>query len=310
MDISVDTDLLKSHFNVSDARLRLVEGDVRSPALLESLSRDERITHVVHGATVTHDDETERKDPGRYLDVNVGGTLSVLEWLRTLTPLERYIHVSTGKVYGSPTSLSPRELQPEQGPFNPPELYAVSKYAAELVAARYATLFGLPVVRVRLADVFGPMERPTGARSKNSMSLPYRMVRSTLEHRPLRISECTLRAGGDFLSAEDVAKAVELLLYWKSLPHDVFNIASGRRHAIPMLFEVFRSIAPEFRYEVVDSDQAEVHLNPDDRLARFNAYSISRITELDWRPRTLESQFRSYWEWVVQDPHARCPSLN
>jgi nucleoside-diphosphate-sugar epimerase len=310
LDISVDADLARSNFGGADGQLRLVEGDVCDQALLGSLSRDERVTHVVHGATVTHDGETERGDPTRYIRVNLDGTLAILEWLRTLPDLERYIHVSTGGVYGDPSALSPRDMQPETGPFDPPELYAVSKYAAELVVRRYGTLFGLPVCRIRLSDVFGPMERPTGARAKSSMSLPYRMMRATIERRPLRVSEATLRAGGDFLSAEDIAAAVEKLLFCQALPYDVFNIAAGQRYPVPELFEIFGAIAPEFRYQVVSPDLAEIHFDPNDRLARFNAYAISRISELDWRPRPLEVQFRSYREWVARDPETRCPSLD
>lgn len=310
LDISVDAELARSHFGAADGRLRLVEGDVRDAALLETLSRDETITHVVHGATVTHDDETERRDPTRYIKVNLDGTLAILEWLRTLTGLERYLHVSTGGVYGDPTPLSPREIQPETGPFDPPEFYAVSKYAAELVVRRYGALFGLPVCRIRLSDVFGPMERPTGARAKSSMSLPYRMLRAAIERRPLRVSQDTVRAGGDFLSAEDVAAAVDKLLFCQALPYDVFNIAAGVRTPLSELFEIFGRVAPEFRHQVVSPDLAEIIFDPNDRLARFNAYSISRISELDWRPRPLEAQFRSYWEWVAQDPETRCRSLD
>ena len=310
LDISVDAALLRKFVGDSNGQLQFVEGDVRSLALLKSISRKERITHVVHGATVTHDRELERTDPGRFIDVNLGGTLTILEWMRTLGDLERCIHVSTGGVYGNPTALSPVEFQPETGPFDPPELYAVSKYAAELVARRYGTLFGLPVCRVRLPDVFGPMERPTGARTKASMSLPYRMMRSTIERKPLRISKSTLRAGGDFLSAQDVAMALEILLFRKALPHDVFNIASGKRRNIPEVFDAFRAAAPEFRHQVVSSDQSEIHMNPDDRLARYNAYSIPRISALGWSPRPLETQFRNYRDWVVQEPDVRCPRLD
>ena len=309
LDISFDAVLARFLRETASGRLRLVEGDVRDGSLLRSLSRDERITHVVHGAAVTHDDESERRDPTRYIEINFNGTLAILEWLRTLPGLTRYIHVSTGGVYGAPTLHSPHEIQPESGPFDPPELYAVSKYAAELVARRYGALFGLPVCRIRLSDVFGPMERPTGARSTSCMSLPYRMVRSTIEGRPIRVSDATLQAAGDFLSAEDIAVAVDKLLFCQALPYDLFNIAAGVRYSVPELFGTFRLVAPEFRHEVVSSEDAEIDMNPLNCRARFNAYSISRISELAWRARPLESQLRSYREWVAQDPEQRCPRL-
>jgi nucleoside-diphosphate-sugar epimerase len=310
LDSAAPSAIVESFFERFADRLQFVQGDVRDQALLRFLSGQGGFSHVVHGATVTHDAQAERRDPVRYIDVNLNGTVSVLEWQRAQPGLERLIHVSTGGVYGDPTSLSPVDIQPESGPFDPPELYAVSKYAAELVARRYGVLFRLPVCRIRLSDVFGPMERPTGARSASCMSLPYRMMRATIEHRPLRVSKETLDAAGDFLSAEDVAEAVARLLFAPSLSHDVFNIAAGRRYPVVQLFECFRHVIPQFTWEAVPADREEVRFDPENRLARYNAYSISRIRELGWNPRPLEAQLKSYAEWVDGDPQRRCPKLD
>jgi nucleoside-diphosphate-sugar epimerase len=305
LDLAVKDRLAREFFGAAGSRLQLFEGDVRDPEILRSISKGISVSHVVHGATVTHDAETERTDPTRYINVNLGGTVALLEWLRTLTGLRRFVYVSTGGVYGGPQPGSPMDIQSEIGPFDPPELYAVSKYAAELVVRRYANLFDLPACRVRLSDIFGPMERPTKAR--RLMSLPYRMMRALIERRPLRITGPTLEAGGDYLSAEDVASAILAILKCESLPYDLFNIAAGVWRTVPEIFTAFAAVAPSFQHETAAPDEAEVDLNPANRLARYNAYAISRIRELGWRPRRLEEQFGTYLEWVMQEPEARCP---
>jgi dTDP-glucose 4,6-dehydratase len=305
LDVTTKDALAREFFGAAGDRLRLFEGDIRDAKVLRSISQDISVTYVVHGATVTHDAETERTDPTRYVDVNLGGTVALLEWLRTLTSLRRFVYVSTGGVYGNPQPASPLDIQSEIGPFDPPELYAVSKYAAELVVRRYASLFNLPACRVRLSDVFGPMERPTGTR--RLMSLPFRMMRALIERRPLRITRPTLSAGGDYLSAQDVAAAILAILKRESLPYDLFNIAAGVWRTVPEIFTAFATVAPGFQHEIVAPGEAEVDLNPANRLARYNAYAIARIKELGWHPRRLEDQFGAYLKWIMQEPEARCP---
>jgi nucleoside-diphosphate-sugar epimerase len=306
LDLAVGDLLAREFFGAAGERVRTYEGDVRDPETLRSIGRDLALSHVVHGAAVTHDVERERTDPTCYIDVNLGGTVKLLEWLRTLRGLRRFVYIGTGGVYGSPQPGSPTALQPEAGPFDPPELYAVSKYAAELVVRRYATLFDLPACRVRLSDVFGPMERPTGARRR--MSLPYRMMRALIEGRPLRITARTLDAGGDYLSAEDAAGALRAILDSGSLPYDLFNVAAGEWRSVSEIFAAFAAVAPGFRQQIVAPDAAEVDMDPANRLARYNAYAVSRIGELGWRPRRLEEQFRTYLDWVMEEPDARCPA--
>jgi dTDP-glucose 4,6-dehydratase len=306
LDLDASNPMAQRFFGEPGHRLHLVSGDVRDTALLRDIGQRIAITHVVHGATVTHDSETEKRDPARYINVNLDGTVAVLEWLRTQAPRARMIHVSTGAVYGSPQTSSPTELQPEVGPFDPPELYAVSKYAAELVVRRYAELFKLAACRVRFSDVFGPMERPTG--SRHSMSLPWHMMRALMDDRPLRVTHRSLHAGGDFISAEDVSQALLRLLRNAHLPYDLFNIAAGERVPLPEMFAAFAKVAPNFRYEAVSAAEAEVDVDPGNLLARYNAYAIARISELGWRPRSLEDQFASYLAWVMTDPDRRRPT--
>lgn len=281
-----------------ETRLRLVRGDVRDRTFLRSLAEDGAPTHVVHGAAITHSPASERADPLRFIQANLGGTVAVLEWLRTLPTPQRFIFVSTGGVYGTASDASPRDIQPETGPFDPPELYAATKYAAELMVRRYAALFNLSACRVRPSDVFGRMERPTGART--GMSLPYRMAVALREGRALRVSQRSLAAGGDYVGTDDVADAFALLLFAKHLPYDVFNIASGVWVTVDEMLKAFATVAPGFRYEVVPAADAEIDFDPGNRLARYNAYDISRLAALGWRPHPLRDQLAAYLDWLKQ----------
>jgi nucleoside-diphosphate-sugar epimerase len=296
LDRSGPDQAIERFFASNRNRLEIITGDIGDKNHLDSIAFRAPISHIVHGAAITHDAEREKRDPMAYVDTNLTGTIKLLNFASSLPALRCFLHVSTGGVYGRPGPQSPEGPQPETGPFDPPEFYAITKYAAELAARRMGELFNIAVVIVRLSDVFGPMERPTSYRRQ--MSLPWHMIQSLLVGRPLQISGESLEAGGDYLSAEDVSAALALLLLTSHLPHQVFNIAAGVRRDVPELLSTFARVAPGFRFEVTKPESAEIRLDPTNRLARYNAYDISRISVLGWRQRPLAEQFATYVAWA------------
>jgi nucleoside-diphosphate-sugar epimerase len=299
--------LAEEHLRPYKDRVEHIHGDIRDKGLLLDVVKSCQPREVIHAAAVTHRPALERQDPNIFVDVNINGTVSLLEAVKATGGLRRFVYVSTGGVYGEPSALSPTEPQGEEGPFDPPELYAVSKYASELLVRRYGKLFGFETLRVRFADVFGPMERSTGART--TLSLPYRMMRTVLEGKALKISPESLDAKMDLISAEDIALAFAQLLLQPSLPHDVYNISSGRHISIRELLDAFRLVEPRFSYLVTSEEEAEVIANPLLTRGRYNAYDTSRIRQLGWQPRPMKEQLERYRDWVACDPVTRCPML-
>lgn len=307
LDISSPDAAAVAWFSDVAGRVEFVQADLRDPLALAGVSSPETITHVVHAAMIAHVPEWERSDPRRFLDVNIGGTVNVLEWARALPALGRLVYVSTGGVYGDPTASSPSEPQPEDGPFNPPELYPISKLACEAIARRYAALFEIDLRITRLSGVFGPMERRTSGRT--IMSAGHAIATAVSVGRPLRVSRRSLAAGGDFLSAEDIADGTVRLLTAPAhaLHHDAYNLAFGTFTGLQELLEAAQLAAPALQIEIVDSaDDADIDMDPGDRLARWNAYAIDRArADLGWAPRRLQAQLESYLSWVEGDRRRR-----
>lgn len=307
LDRAID-DLAASCFEEFGQRVRVHLGDITDPDVFRAVAAD--VTGVVHCATVAHVPRWELVDPAQFVHVNIVGTTNVLEWARHHPSLRRFLYVSSGGVYGEPTALSPRGPQPESGPFNPPELYAISKYASELVCRRYAELFGLDLRIVRLSWVFGPMERTTSGRAL--MSPPYSIARAILDDRPVRVTRRTLEAVGDFLSAEDAAVTIGALLASHEPRASTYNIAAGRLTTFRELFTAAADAHSKARYVVVADDDpaADLDHDPELRRARWNAYDTSRVrAEFGWSPRPLVEQLASYLAWVLADPARRCPAV-
>jgi nucleoside-diphosphate-sugar epimerase len=296
VDVSAPDAAARAWFAPVADRIGFVRADLATPAALDVLPDPTAVTHVVHAATVTGFAAWERERPRRYLDVNIGGTVNVLELARSLPNLRRLVSISSGSVYGPPGPGSPEGPQPEAGPVRPRELYAISKEVGERIAARYAELFGLDLRIARLSGIFGPLERPTVGRI--GMSTLHVLASAHLAGRPLRLSERSLRAGGDFLSAEDAAVGLVALTLRPGLRHDLYNLAYGTFTSGEELAAA--AAGAGVPVEVVgDGEDADIDLDPANRLARYNAYDITRARrDLDFAPRPLVEQIRSYLDWV------------
>src|SRR5450631_2985144 len=263
------------------------------------------ITHIVHGATVTPlsrgtaaaaKREPEAENPGRVIDVNVMGTVAMLDWARTLPKLQRFIYVSSGAVYKHHGPDRPGEPLPEDGYVMPRRLYGISKLASELITERYGDLFGITTTSVRLSSVYGTMDRVTASRN-------HRHVPNRIAHMAVQGVKCvrvnTLSAVGDYVHAEDVARAIVSLLRAPTLRYCAYNIAAGTTATIGELVAWAAEKAPGFHAEIAPADQADILQDASQRNGMWGAYDISRITaETGWKPRPVREALHAYMDWI------------
>jgi UDP-glucose 4-epimerase len=294
-------------------RLAVVVADVTRPDSWRAALTRHEVTHIVHGATITPLSrgsaaearrEPETEQPARILDVNVMGTVAMLEWARTLTNLQRFIYVSSGAVYKHSGPDRPGEPLPEDGYVMPRRLYGISKLASELITERYGDLFGLPTASVRPSSVYGPMDRVTASRN-------FRHVPNRIAHMALDGVECvrvnTLDAVGDYIHVEDVAAAIVSLLRAPQLRHSAYNIACGVTASIRDMVGWAAEKAPRFRAEIVPAEQADIVQDAALREGMWGAYDISRISaETGWRPRPMREALHAYMDWITAE---RNPSM-
>ena len=150
---------------------RLVEGDIRDGDLMARLFREERFEAVVHLAAMAGV-RPSLADPLLYEDVNVRGTLILLEQLKQHGT--RMVFASSSSVYGGSEDVPFRETDDIPRPISP---YAATKRAGELMAYTYHHLYGIPTSCLRFFTVYGPRQRP-------EMAI-HRFVRRVLSNRPI-----------------------------------------------------------------------------------------------------------------------------
>lgn len=136
---------------------RFVWADIRSEEASE-LIRDGNFDLVCHLAAQI-DVRKSVADPGFDVDVNIRGTLNLVEAIRQSGRATRLIFASTGgAVYGD--FVEPPNV--ETYPKDPESPYGIAKFSTELYLSYYARIHGLDYIALRFANVFGPRQDPHG----------------------------------------------------------------------------------------------------------------------------------------------------
>ena len=295
-----------AYFSAFKNRMKIVTADVTQAEHWRGALKDEDITHVVHGATVTPLSrgtatearrEPEAENPGRIIDVNIMGTVAVLDWVRGERRPPRFIYMSSGAVYKHHGPDRPGEPLPEDGYVMPRRLYGISKLASELITERYGDLFGLSVTSVRPSSVYGTMDRITA--SRNFRHVPNRIAHFALD-RAKRVRVNTLAAVGDYIHVEDLARGVIALLRAPQLRYAAYNVAQGVATSIAELVDWAAEKAPGFHAEICADAEADILQDASLRDGMWGAYDISRISaETGWTPRPVRDALHSYMDWII-----------
>merc|ERR1712187_128050 len=97
------------------------------------------------------------KDPDSYVASNVAGFTTLLEVVKSTTPMPRVVYASSSSVYGLNTKVPFSE---EDVVDKPASLYAATKKSNEMIAHTYNHVYGIAVTGLRFFTVYGPHGRP------------------------------------------------------------------------------------------------------------------------------------------------------
>jgi UDP-glucose 4-epimerase len=137
-----------------DPRLSLERRDIRSLQTDDMLFQG--AAYVFHFAGIG-DIVPSIERPTDYMDVNVQGTVRVLECSRA-AQVKKFVYAASSSCYGL-ASVPTRE----DHPIRPEHPYALSKYQGEMAALHWRQVYKLPVNSIRIFNAYGPRVRTTGA---------------------------------------------------------------------------------------------------------------------------------------------------
>ena len=215
---------------VGEGRMEFFEGSVTDRADWDALAATDggKFTHIVSGAALTPTASEEQASGGisAILSVNLLGLMNCLEFaLAHGADSCRFISISSGAIYRHAGLVRPR-AEGETVPSSM-EMYTLTKFAGEQLVARFADLHGLDCTCVRPSNVFGRMDRDTGARNRHNS--PYWVCTRAAASQAVVVSGGLDAVGGEHTSVVDLAAAIVAILRAQTAPRRrVYHIGLGR----------------------------------------------------------------------------------
>ncbi len=231
--------------------------DLRTDDLSEPLAGIEAVFHLAAMPGLAR----SWTDFDLYSSCNLLGTQRLLEAVRGLPTLRRFLYASTSSVYGKYGSGD------EHLPTRPISPYGVTKLAAEHLCRSHAEELDLPLVVLRYFSVYGPRQRP---------DMGYqRFIQALLLGEPLTIFGDGQQSRGNTYVSDCVDATIQAL---EAPIGEVYNIGGGETASVWEILEKLEKLTG--RRAIIQRQPAR----PGDQ--RFTGADTSKFTRhLGWKPR-------------------------
>ncbi len=222
------------------SNFELLEGDIRDKATCDKACQG--IDCISHQAALRSVPKS-MKDPESYNDVNINGTLNMLQ-AALKNKVKRFVFASSSSVYGD-TNKFPQKEDAFPLLISP---YALSKLANEYYCRIFSNAWGLETVGLRYFNVFGP---------RQALDDEYAVVIPKFIHCILHDEQPPIFGTGkqsrDFTYIDNVVQANILAMTQpskKQFPketvskatHEVFNVANGKDNTVLKIVEYLNKI--------------------------------------------------------------------
>lgn len=230
-----------------------VQLDIRAPELHDALPRGAEA--LVHLAAISRDADC-RQDPRSAFDVNVGGTLNLMQ-VAHATGAKQFLFASSEWVYGD---VRQDAVQTEDAVIDAGRLtseYALTKIVGERLLAIASLRDGPPVTVLRFGIVYGP--RPSAAWSAVESLFEAVRTRDTVEIGSRRTAR-------RFIHVTDIAHGI-LAAVGRS-GYEIFNISGERLITLQDIIEESAQLLTRRPHVIERRPDAFNIRNPDNRKAR------------------------------------------
>ncbi|WP_018753153.1 UDP-glucose 4-epimerase GalE [Paenibacillus sanguinis] len=279
---------------------KFYEGDLRDKALLAKLFSENSIEAVIHFAANSLVGES-MKDPVKYYDNNVYGTLCLLEAMDQ-ADVRKIVFSSTAATYGEPEKVPIEESDPTR----PTNVYGETKLTMERMMAWFDQVLGIKYVSLRYFNAAGAHEGGRiGEDHRPESHLIPLIIEAALGKRP------SIQVFGDdyntldgtcvrdYIHVSDLADA-----HLRAVAHllnggasDVFNLGNGQGFSVKQVIEAVKNVTGR-EFPVVISPRRSG--DP----AVLIASSDKARSVLGWQPSRdkLEDIIQSAWRWHESHP--------
>ena len=235
----VDNFLSSERVNIpEDGRVRLIEGSIADARVIAQLPDD--LNYIWHLACY-HGNQSSIHDPIADHDNNTLTSLVLFDALSRRSNLTKVVYSAAGCAVAEKTYDAPAAT-PEDAPVSlfHDSPYSISKLIGEMYGNYYFSRYGLPFVKARFQNVYGPGEILGAGRWRGTYATVWRNVTPTFVWKALHNVALGLDNGGmvsrDFIFVEDICRGL-IACALKGNPGESYNIASGVETTIMELAE-------------------------------------------------------------------------
>jgi UDP-glucose 4-epimerase len=232
--VIVDNLLSAERINVPHApQVTFIEGSITDDEILARLKDD--VDYVFHLATY-HGNQSSIHDPLADHENNTLTTLKLYERIKSFRRIEKVVYSSAGCTVAEKTFDAARPTT-EDAPVSLflDSPYQISKIIGEMYANYYYQRYGLPVVKARFQNVYGPGEILGAGRWRGTPATVWRNVAPTFVYKAIKGQALPVEGDGeatrDFIFVGDVVQGL-LACATKGTAGEVYNLASGEETSI------------------------------------------------------------------------------
>ena len=212
-----------SHY-INNEKLQIKKVDIAYFNAIKNYFKD--VTWVFHLAALA-DIVPSIQNPLEYHRSNVDGTINVLEAARK-NNVKKFIYTASSSCYGIPDEYP----TPETAPIKPEYPYALTKYQGEQYAMHWNKIYNLPIVSLRLFNVYGPRARTTGT---------YGAVFGVFLAQKYHNKPFTVVGDGtqtrDFTFVDDIVEGFYMAVK-SDIENEIINLGSGSTYSVNRLVEL------------------------------------------------------------------------
>ena len=236
------------HETIRRSGIQIDDLDILQPQQIQSLLKRVQPDVLIHLAAQSSV-ALSWKNPQLTVDINLKGTLNLLDALRAMDRPPRTLLIGSGEEYGA---IRPEETPVrEENVLRPGNLYAMTKAAQNMAGKIYADAYGLDIVMVRAFNHIGPNQAPMFVVADFWKQVAE--IECGLREPVMHVGNLSARR--DFTDVRDVVRAYGLLVE-RGQKGEVYNVGSG--HAVSIQSVLDRILAQAACQVDVEVDPARL----------------------------------------------------
>ena len=259
---------------------QLFKADIRDVEKLRQIFQKHNFDVVVHLAARAGV-RPSLVDPLLYQDVNIHGTMNLLELTKEFK-IPKFVFASSSSVYGSNKKVPFSESDNVDFPVSP---YAATKKAGELIGYTYHHLYGFSFVGIRFFTVYGPRQRPDMAIHK--------FTRLIDEGKEIPVFGDG-QSRRDYTFVDDIVDGIMAIID-RSFGYEIFNLGDSRTIGLlEMIQTIEKSLDKKAKLKWLPFQPGDVPITYAD---------ISKAqAQLDYQPKVLfEEGINRFVAWYLEN---------